>query len=231
MVLPKSGKKPRKPIEADARPFACILNFAGCKATFPNKNEWKRHIASQHVVLTVWICNQGSCGNAAEPNEFNRKDLFTQHLRRMHAPSELKRASAKSNKRNVEWEAQLKQLQESCMHDKKQLPSRMGCPVQGCGSIFAAQGAGFVDAEGAKEACRKAWEERMEHVGKHLDPVQAGKDDVVRNENDALFIKWAEAEGLIVRKASGGWRLPNAEDEIATGGDGEDEDADGEDED
>ena len=31
--------------------FNCVFDFAGCKATFAKKNEWKRHVATQHLLL------------------------------------------------------------------------------------------------------------------------------------------------------------------------------------
>ena len=34
---------------AHTRPFPCAFSFAGCNSTFGSKNEWKRHISSQHL--------------------------------------------------------------------------------------------------------------------------------------------------------------------------------------
>lgn len=65
------------------RPFLCPLAPYGCSGTFTSKNEWKRHIHSQHLPTGFWRCDM--CPERARPNDFNRKDLFTQHLRRMHA--------------------------------------------------------------------------------------------------------------------------------------------------
>lgn len=66
------------------RPFSCPLAPYGCAADFTSKNEWKRHITSQHLCLGFWRCDL--CPDAeARPNDFNRKDLFIQHLRRMHS--------------------------------------------------------------------------------------------------------------------------------------------------
>ena len=67
------------------RPFVCPLAPYGCSGTFTSKNEWKRHINSQHICTGFWRCDL--CPDRpARPNDFNRKDLFTQHLRRMHNP-------------------------------------------------------------------------------------------------------------------------------------------------
>jgi hypothetical protein len=94
-------------VSAAGRPFPCPLAPYGCEATFPSKNEWKRHVGTQHVKLGLWRCAlcrrppqasaaaaaaaAAAAGNGEAPatpptqhNDFNRKDLFTQHLRRMH---------------------------------------------------------------------------------------------------------------------------------------------------
>jgi len=69
------------------------------------------------------------------------------------------------------------------------------CPVDGCGVMF----------EGAtREACKKAWDERMEHIGKHLDPVNGIIE--VNHQQDPLLVEWAQIEG-IVERVSTGWRL------------------------
>jgi len=87
---------------------------------------------------------------ATKGTEFNRKDLFTQHLIRMHAPFSVKR----QQKKNPDWEQRLKDLAISCLRTKREAPTELRCPVQACGVVF----------EG--DSC---WDERMEHVGKHLE--------------------------------------------------------------
>ena len=76
------------------RPFICIFARYGCRQNFGSKNEWARHVRVQHLHLEVWKCDLGRCGNpggssggaqSASRHEFDRKDLFTQHVRRMHA--------------------------------------------------------------------------------------------------------------------------------------------------
>ena len=80
----KDSSSLRKHIAAaHTRPFPCAFAFAGCNSTFGSKNEWKRHIASQHLCLQYYRCSQcPQSVNEGKGNEFNRKDLFTQHLRR-----------------------------------------------------------------------------------------------------------------------------------------------------
>jgi hypothetical protein len=198
------------------RAFLCVFSFAGCNSTFASKNEWKRHVSSQHLNLTCWVCELGACakvrskdahGHAViKGSEFNRKDLFTQHLRRMHAPPQVKF----KGKKVVEWEDQLKALQASCLRVKRESPDRLACPVGGCGTVF----------EG-----KSAWDERMEHVGRHLEKA-AGDVNEVRQENDSLLVGWALREGIIEKRVGGGYKLLSG----VGASKGEDMDAEGEDE-
>lgn len=203
--------------QAHIRAFTCVFAFAGCKANFASKNEWKRHVSSQHLNLSAWICKQGSCGkphankkSGEKRNgvEFNRKDLFTQHIRRMHSPAEVKR----KNTKNAEWEETLKKLQIDCLIVKREAPRFLGCPMYGCIHEFTGPA---------------SWDERMEHVGKHLEQAaRAAKGTVaeLRQEDDRYFVEWAEREGIIERRLGGSYGLVGL-----TISDGE-ADADGEDE-
>ena len=200
------------------RAFICVFGFAGCNSTFASKNEWKRHVSSQHLNLNSWVCELGGCsrvqnqakkdgGGLFKGSEFNRKDLFTQHLKRMHAPFAVKR----QNKKNPEWENRLKELQVSCSRVKRHPPTTLGCPVKGCDGFF--QGT-------------TCWDDRMEHVGKHLEKAAAstGIDTVsVDQEEDDLLVTWALGEHIIERKAGGGYKLCGAWFEKV-----DDEDAEGE---
>ncbi|KAF7870533.1 hypothetical protein EAF04_004277 [Stromatinia cepivora] len=176
------------------RAFICVFDFAGCNSTFASKNEWKRHVSSQHLNLQAWVCTLGSCGKVPLSShsssmrkgtereiekavqrgyeikgaEFNRKDLFTQHLRRMHAPFEVKR----KGKKNREWEERVRGLQRSCERVRREPPGRLGCPIRGCGMGAGGTGMWF---EG--KAC---WDERMEHLGKHLERLSENSGGVDR---------------------------------------------------
>jgi hypothetical protein len=201
---------------AHTRPFPCAFSFAGCTSTFGSKNEWKRHIASQHLCLTYYRCSScpqqqqqgtqqpgsgaasdGTGGAGSKGNEFNRKDLFTQHLRRMHAPLAIKKAltsntntptkgsgsgsastSADSGtKLQAEWDAHVKTMQASCLVVRRKPPQRSACPRPGCSSVF--EGAG-------------AWDEWTEHVGRHMEKGEAGRMGV-----DRWLAEWAVEEGII----------------------------------
>lgn len=166
---------------AHTRPFPCAFAFAGCLSTFGSKNEWKRHIASQHLCLQFYRCS--ACPyNANSPdsrgNEFNRKDLFTQHLRRMHAPAQVKRSGSSADvKAQADWEAQVKDMQHSCLVTRRRPPQQSACPKPGCGIVF----------DGAS-----AWDDWTEHVGRHME-----RGDADNLAPDRLLIAWALREGIV----------------------------------
>ncbi|KAK4234425.1 hypothetical protein C8A03DRAFT_37799 [Achaetomium macrosporum] len=186
----KDSSSLRKHIAAaHTRPFPCAFSFAGCTSTFGSKNEWKRHISSQHLCLRYYRCS--SCPQSSadgKGNEFNRKDLFTQHLRRMHAPFAIKKATSKGDtKLQAEWDAHVKEMQKSCLVTRRQPPQRSACPKPGCQSVFEGPG---------------SWDEWTEHVGRHMEKGEANQMRV-----DQLLAKWALDEGIIERLGDGEYRL------------------------
>jgi hypothetical protein len=211
----------RHTASSHTRAFVCVFAFAGCTSTFASKNEWKRHTSSQHLNLSAWVCDLQACGKVqgqskngtaiVRGSEFNRKDLFTQHLRRMHAPFSVKRMQ----KKNPEWEDRLKELQVSCLRVKRQAPTKLSCPLASCDAVF----------EGTS-----CWDERMEHVGKHLEKAAASSGAnrfEVRQENDEFLVSWALREGIIeVRPGTNGYRLCVGGSQSRV----DDEDAEGEEE-
>lgn len=177
------------------RAFTCVFNFAGCSSTFASKNEWKRHVATQHLNFNTWVCNLDNCGSAQNASSsspktaggqsgkgatFNRKDLFTQHLRRMHAPAATRR---KLDKQKAEWDEKIRELQKSCIQVNRQGPKALKCPVVECGFDFSGS---------------KCWDDRMEHVAKHLEKVASTRGSAsVQHENDEQLVNWALNEGII----------------------------------
>ncbi len=78
------------------------------------------------------------------------------------------------------------------------------------------------------------WDERMEHVGKHLEAKAQGKGrGEVRQGDDELLVRWASREGIIA-KADDGFRLVLGGAGTSTGRSAvryeDDEDAEGEEE-
>lgn len=186
----KDSSSLRKHIAAaHTRPFPCAFSFAGCTSTFGSKNEWKRHISSQHLCLQFYRCSQ--CPSSAaegKGNEFNRKDLFTQHLRRMHAPFAIKKAIAKGDsKLHNDWESHVKGMQTSCLVTRREPPQHVACPKPDCNKEFE----GHI-----------AWDEWTEHVGRHME-----KGDGLRIGVDTLLAKWALEEGIIERLDNGTYRF------------------------
>ncbi|KAM0335881.1 hypothetical protein ACHAQA_000932 [Verticillium albo-atrum] len=186
----KDSSSLRKHIAAaHTRPFPCAFFFAGCSSTFGSKNEWKRHIASQHLCLQYYRCS--SCPQSTaegKGNEFNRKDLFTQHLRRMHAPFAIKKAIAKGDsKLQADWDGHVKEMQQSCLVTRRLPPQRSACPKPDCKSVFEGPG---------------SWDEWTEHVGRHMEKGEGQRLGV-----DRLLAKWALDENIIERRDDGEYRL------------------------
>lgn len=184
----KSVSEYRKHIQTShTRPFVCTFSVYGCHSTFGSKNEWKRHVTSQHLRLGFWRCDLGACAHdPARPNDFNRKDLFTQHVRRMHAPG-----PKTSRPERERWEARLEADQQRCWVKSRETPERSECGF--CRSEEA--GGKKVSFEGAG-----SWEERMEHVGRHFE-----KGDGVRLswKEDVGLREWMVREGLLERVGAG----------------------------
>ncbi|CAK7197612.1 hypothetical protein SEUCBS139899_000260 [Sporothrix eucalyptigena] len=89
------------------RYFVCRFNFAGCNETFSTKNEWKRHIMSQHITPGYYFCAHEGC---QYPKHFVRKDLFVQHLWRMHTPEDLRKEKEKLEKEMAKTAKTVKEL-------------------------------------------------------------------------------------------------------------------------
>ncbi|KAI9147148.1 putative endo-xylogalacturonan hydrolase A [Paramyrothecium foliicola] len=179
-------------------PFICIFHFAGCKSSFVAKNEWKHHVLFQHLYLKYWVCMHGECAQSkdAPPYQpffgvtFSRKDLFTQHFRRMHSPN-------KDLINKAQLEEHLKAAQENALRRRCEFPTYMRCPAQQCSTEFL----------GAN-----AWDERMEHVAKHLEAAAAGEEPPVffGGLHDGTLTHWAEADNVrVVRRTATGWETCN----------------------
>ncbi|KAM0333108.1 hypothetical protein ACHAQA_001767 [Verticillium albo-atrum] len=203
------------------RPFVCVFNFAGCGSSFPSKNEWKRHVVTQHLALNYWLCTQGNCERCTHPPPasrqpssdsssttstssmlprgaiFNRKDLYTQHVRRMHVPPPAVKA-VRQKKPSPEWEQRLHQMQSQAERKRCNLPSNMKCPAAGCKVAFEAS---------------NAWDQYMEHVAKHLEAATEGREQMPQfgGDEDSTLITWAASPevGVVQKTTAGGWELMN----------------------
>lgn len=190
---------------AHLRPYVCVFAFAGCTSDFASKNEWKRHVGTQHLGLHTWICTQGTCAKVIRSvasstttssdtsnrgAEFNRKDLFTQHLKRMHAPVGVKPGKPSQKISQREWDDEIKKLQDSSKIMKRLPPKELRCCVDTCAGRF----------DGSN-----AWDDMMEHVAKHLEAsanaTLDGEDsEAVDMGNDELLVEWAIDVGILTRQ-------------------------------
>jgi hypothetical protein len=181
---------------ATAPIFPCVFRFAGCASAFSSKIEWKQHVISQHVRLDYWICTEPSCMEGMTGGSvFDRKDLYALHVWRMHIP-QVYRKALKSRKGVPGWDGQLRQMQRAALRHRCQLPTFLRCPALGC----------CIEFSGAN-----AWDDRMEHVARHLEKVAVGDEpDLLSGEvGDPTVTNWAASPpiGIIRRAVGGGWEL------------------------
>ncbi|KAF1932140.1 uncharacterized protein M421DRAFT_89496 [Didymella exigua CBS 183.55] len=192
----KTGRKPRaasnvnvRSCQDDRRSFPCPLAAYSCSSKFSSKNEWKRHVSTQHIKLGFWRCDL--CAPTTDPNDasvlyyndFNRKDLFTQHLRRMHTEQG---SGARHMKERLVNEDEIQEYQTRCYLQLRCAPQQSICPVNGCDHAFFGP---------------TSWEERMEHVGHHMEKDKKnGADifDVASWKADIALEKYLMNEDLIV---------------------------------
>lgn len=193
----QTSKTRSTPRRGPTRLFVCSFRRYGCTSTFTSKNEWKRHVASKHIQLGFYRCDVGGC--AGEHNTtgsrseklFNRKDLFTQHQRRMHAPwaNRNPKQPASEQERDA-FERTLQSVRERCWHELRTLPDRSTCGV--CGKAFSGP---------------RSWDQRMEHLGRHYEKEDLGAD---AEREDPDLREWALAQGIL-RPVKGTARLELAE--------------------
>lgn len=185
-----------------SRTFTCSFAPYGCESTFVSKNEWKRHVTSQHLQLGFYRCDVGKCSMhtrqpspthllapstsrtptppPGQPNDFNRKDLFTQHQRRMHAPWLLSgRRRTPTDAEHAAFEESLEEVRRRCWHQLRHPPSHSHCGF--CREVFSGEG---------------SWDVRMEHVGRHFErdePQMLGEE-----VEDLSLREWGLQEGILV---------------------------------
>jgi hypothetical protein len=175
--------------------FRCGFALYGCvSGNFASKNEMKRHELTQHLQSDGYKCDlcllgespsliplagssrkraasQKSSNEHKADKVYNRKDLFVQHVRRMH------RRESKNSKEKPEMDAQLEQDAQRCYIESRKLPEKSNCGY--CGQVFRGD---------------KGFMERMEHVGKHIE-----NDDAIKEEIDPDLQQWAIRHRVIVQ--------------------------------
>lgn len=202
--LPRSGAAiSTQPISSARQPFPCPFHHFGCEATFPSKNEWKRHALSQHLRLGFFRCDLGACALSHPSNitatrgfnDFNRKDLFTQHCRRMHKLASWGRREygEVGVRERKKFDEHMDVVRERCWVTRREAPRQVACGF--CGE-------GFEDAVG-----RDVWEVRMEHVAKHYEREGRSMEEEKLDEG---LLDWAVETGVVVGGAGeldGEWCL------------------------
>ena len=157
-----------------------------------------------------------SLGKKANPSEvqhhdFDRKDLFTQHIKRMHAPP-----NSASQADKAAFEGQIPAIQERCHRQLRSPPPRSRC-IYCPDKVFEGTG---------------SWTERLEHVGKHLEKNDVKKEDEIEDEE---LRSWMMQQRFMEYKPQTGYKVTNADGKkkknksVAIASEGE-EDAEGEDE-
>jgi hypothetical protein len=195
-----------RPAGANTRPFPCCFAQYNCGSAFTSKNEWKRHISTKHIQLGFWRCDMCPPSPGIDHpvyNDFNRKDLFTQHLRRMHAvntpatsqdskPATSGGTPASSNAQSLTDE-QIAEIQKRCYRQLRQPPEVSSCVF--CSRTFSGP---------------NSWEERLEHVGGHLERDRKNGTtclDVGSWRQDPQLRDYLVVEGLVEFDPRGGYRI------------------------
>ncbi|KIH94996.1 hypothetical protein SPBR_03849 [Sporothrix brasiliensis 5110] len=98
----------------------------------------------------------------------------------------------------LEWENRMKDLQLDGIKPRCRLPDYMICPSPGCGVEFHGNG---------------AWDDRMEHVARHLEGAAAGREALVffGGKSDPTLTNWATRPevGIAKRVGPDAWQLDN----------------------
>lgn len=210
-------------LASHTRPFICTFRRYGCPSTFGSKNEWKRHVSSQHLRLGIYRCDMDKCvpqeakpshrrksssashadgrpavGKSGSYNDFNRKDLFTQHVRRMHGSA----ISASGNGMDASEET-LERIQKRCWKKLRETPPGSTCGI--CPHVkpipAPAGDAGPDRSPSTTWDGPGSWDDRMEHVGRHLEK---GEGDGQEDEDEGLR-EWMVRERLLTPTRAGGW--------------------------
>ncbi|KAJ6172757.1 hypothetical protein N7470_001824 [Penicillium chermesinum] len=170
----RRGAQPAHP-EGTTRTFICSFAWYGCESIFVSKNEWKRHVLSQHLQLGFYRCDVGNATTI--PGRARRTHL--------HHPGNPMTLTAKisSPSTNAGY-TRLGSSQDAEEHLPRmsRQPSRLGSSSQCvfCQEVFSGEG---------------SWDARMEHVGRHVE-----RDDpqtLSHANEDVLLREWGLREGIL----------------------------------
>ena len=99
--------------------FICPFARYGCGVTSHYMQDWKRHVAVQHLRLGVYRCDIQKCIELV--CNFRRSDGFTDHRRRMHGEASVPKAVRRD-------------IEARCWIRKRNPPQRSTCGF--CGKLF-----------------------------------------------------------------------------------------------
>ncbi|KAG6099749.1 hypothetical protein E4U30_006058 [Claviceps sp. LM220 group G6] len=134
----------------------CLFAFAGCESKCKDRNEWKRHLKTMHLLSRRYTCPE-----CAEKS-FRRKDHFTQHFIRTHVSTAEKKAF-KAKMASPEFKKTLQHKQAAAYGGETIFPPKAPrCWIQGCEADFAGDST--------------AWEKCLDHVSRHMKALVAGKE-------------------------------------------------------
>ncbi|SMY26862.1 unnamed protein product [Zymoseptoria tritici ST99CH_1A5] len=171
-------------LSTPAGPFPCLLAVYGCQSSFRSKIEWKRHVATQHMRLGFWRCDLCRRGN--KTYNFNRKDLYFQHVRRMHAEELGSFDNRSHGDTSSEDAVVLHEAASRCYVKLRTPPPNSRCLF--CDDEFHGSG---------------SWEQRIEHISGHLEAAKKERRGVGNPSNwksDEAAHNWLVAEGLVVAR-------------------------------
>ena len=185
-----------RPSNSRTRPpglFPCLFVVYGCEREFSSKNEWKRHIQTQHVQLEYWRCIQ--CferPSGDQDKDFNRKDLFTQHILRMHS-AQSEQPNARGGKSKSEAQRRYEDTEAArCRRTMRQPPEACRCIL--CEQSLSGPG---------------SWEQCIDHIGRHLDTAaKDGPTEMLNSRGwhvDTALQQYLQRENIVTLDAAGAY--------------------------
>ncbi|KAG9693240.1 hypothetical protein KCU95_g14006, partial [Aureobasidium melanogenum] len=177
--------------------YPCPFLPYGCPASFSSKNEWKRHLNAQHLSLSTYrcdLCIPKPCSSSTpqQSNDFNRKDLFIQHLRRMHCENSSESTSTIPSIRTARFycitipntPASLAEQVDRCHILPPSPPASAQC-------IFCTQ----------TFSTPQAWLQRTEHISRHFERFRRDGQEVLKVatwRRDIELERWCLETGVLV---------------------------------
>lgn len=206
----RKGKARKRNPPSQMRAFPCVLATYGCQESFDSNNEWRRHINTQHVPMTIFRCryccplSKSRAGPyRSQRYDFVRRDLFSMHIKRMHAVEvniELLsttsgiNSSRRRQKDSSETTRILSEISRQCETRIRNPPEQAECIL--CPNIFSGP---------------NCWEERTEHIA--TSHFEAAKKQYIAApgpeewHHDEYLEEWLIREEIIKRGRDGNWQL------------------------